>query len=849
MQTHAAPKESASHANKPFFGAQSTRSTNFFTSLPVTQAKLTMGESGDRFEREADAVADAVVQRKGLPGTGGSGAPSVQAKCAKCEHEDTVQRQADGSTSDTGAHSADSVQQGLAAQRGAGQSLDASVRQEMEQGIGADFSGVRIHTGAQAASLNDSLHARAFTHGQDVFFNSGEFEPGSSAGRHLLAHELTHVVQQSGSQGPQIQRACGAAAIGAPAGCTTNLPVFLSGYPTFRFNANCDTFAAGQEAALVAHASGLPATASFEVHGYSSAAGDPAFNRNLSCARAQEARRALTDPLPGGAGIPAARIASVFAHGGTPGSPTSARSSVVLTPPRATPLPAAVPVPGATDFAINRIGASSTSRIFFAAGSAALTADANSQISTLKAMAPGTVRVIGFVSAGEADALAQSRANAVKAKLVAAPTPVTVSSAVGIPGTMKATSDLVEARSVEIVIGGAAPTKLNCSATDPITGALINPATQSCATMDPATDTAFNTAHPIAKDAMTRAVAAVAGAPDAVATPLIDRFFGNHSAATLAKLRTNLARLQTKVNALPGITQCGGQCDTGGCDEGPIAYHTEASVVPPKMVLCVPTFRSLTANDQPRNLIHETAHGTSPLGGGPGRGTKDLAYRHERMLFHLSPADRLRNSDNYALFAMFIREARITGIATAVPGGISTPSSDSMPGISALEKPALEFALASLEKRLTSSEDWMGQLYGQVHSVRTGAFAWAASWAEDLMTEAAKRFPLTAPAVGPPSVTDQIRVAGILDRYRRMKAAVKRNLTVTKAATGVVSWPASIALIPGASLSVGPDFFRAARDDQAPLLLEGLARATSAVEPAFVPAYVTLAEWIHSKHS
>jgi len=267
------------------------------------------------------------------------------------------------------------------------------------------------------------------------------------------------------------------------------------------------------------------------------------------------------------------------------------------------------------------------------------------------------------------------------------------------------------------------------------------------------------------------------------------------------------------------------------------------------MVLCVPTFRSLSANDQPRNLIHETAHGTSPLGGAAGKGTEDVAYRHERMLFHLSTADRLRNSDSYALFAMFIREARITGIASAVPGGISTPASDSMPGISALEKPALEFALASLEKRLTSSEDWVGQLYGQVHKVRTGALTWAASWAEDLMTEAAKRFPLTSPAAGPPTITDQTRVAGILDRYRRMKAAMKRNLTVSKAATGVASWPASLALVPGSSLSVGPDFFRAVRRDQPAILLESLARATSAVEPAFVPAYVTLAEWINDHHS
>ncbi len=64
--------------------------------------------------------------------------------------------------------------------------------------MGADFSGVRVHTGGQADTLNRNLSARAFTTGQDIFFKQGEYSPGSSGGRELLAHELTHVVQQNG---------------------------------------------------------------------------------------------------------------------------------------------------------------------------------------------------------------------------------------------------------------------------------------------------------------------------------------------------------------------------------------------------------------------------------------------------------------------------------------------------------------------------------------------------------------------------------------------------------------------------------------------------------------------------
>ena len=81
--------------------------------------------------------------------------------------------------------------------RGAGRALDPVVRSRMEAGFGADFSGVRVHTGGEAAALSGALGARAFTTGRDVFFGAGQFDPGSSGGRELIAHELTHVIQQS----------------------------------------------------------------------------------------------------------------------------------------------------------------------------------------------------------------------------------------------------------------------------------------------------------------------------------------------------------------------------------------------------------------------------------------------------------------------------------------------------------------------------------------------------------------------------------------------------------------------------------------------------------------------------
>jgi hypothetical protein len=90
------------------------------------------------------------------------------------------------------------VERSIDAGRGGGQGLDHATRTQMESSFGADFGGVRVHTDAQADSLNRALSARAFTTGQDVFFRQGEYNPGSSGGRELLAHELTHVVQQNG---------------------------------------------------------------------------------------------------------------------------------------------------------------------------------------------------------------------------------------------------------------------------------------------------------------------------------------------------------------------------------------------------------------------------------------------------------------------------------------------------------------------------------------------------------------------------------------------------------------------------------------------------------------------------
>ncbi len=104
-----------------------------------------------------------------------------------------LSRKADRNTSVT-----PEVEQSIQQARGSGQALDSKVRGQMESSFGTDFSDVRVHANVEADSLNRALSSRAFTTGQNIFFRQNEYNPGSSTGRELLAHELTHVVQQTG---------------------------------------------------------------------------------------------------------------------------------------------------------------------------------------------------------------------------------------------------------------------------------------------------------------------------------------------------------------------------------------------------------------------------------------------------------------------------------------------------------------------------------------------------------------------------------------------------------------------------------------------------------------------------
>ncbi|MFS1877069.1 eCIS core domain-containing protein [Enterovibrio norvegicus] len=176
--------------------------------LPFVQTKLSLSDPGDKYEREADRVADVVMgnapaSSESASITGGPEAISrvpesemvAQRACKACEEEELMR---DASSSSPTQHISDSAAAHIQSVSG-GDPLPTSERQFFESRFGADFSQVRIHTDTRADTAARSIQAKAYTRGADIVFRKGDYDPHSFKGKKLLAHELTHVIQQGGA--------------------------------------------------------------------------------------------------------------------------------------------------------------------------------------------------------------------------------------------------------------------------------------------------------------------------------------------------------------------------------------------------------------------------------------------------------------------------------------------------------------------------------------------------------------------------------------------------------------------------------------------------------------------------
>ena len=174
----------------------------------AVQPKLTVGQADDAYEREADRAADQVM-RMPAPQSDGHGLSitpltsyQAQRECAGCEEEEEehLQRK-EGGGYEAPATAPPIVHETL---RSPGHPLDAATRGYFEPRFGHDFTRVRLHTDPKAAESAQAVNALAYTVGNDIVLGTGQYRPRTMDGNSLLAHELTHVVQQA--QAPQLAR-------------------------------------------------------------------------------------------------------------------------------------------------------------------------------------------------------------------------------------------------------------------------------------------------------------------------------------------------------------------------------------------------------------------------------------------------------------------------------------------------------------------------------------------------------------------------------------------------------------------------------------------------------------------
>jgi hypothetical protein len=179
-------------------------------SCPRCQSKsnLTVSQPNDPAEREADAVAEQVMRMSEddvstVETAQVSNGPGIQRTCAACEEDEErpLQTKAESSSATPPGNMGTAPPSVRHALNSGGDPLSPDTRAFFEPRFGRDFSDVRVHTGGAAEQSAREVRAHAYTVGCNIVFGSGRFAPETHAGRRLIAHELTHVVQQSGSEG------------------------------------------------------------------------------------------------------------------------------------------------------------------------------------------------------------------------------------------------------------------------------------------------------------------------------------------------------------------------------------------------------------------------------------------------------------------------------------------------------------------------------------------------------------------------------------------------------------------------------------------------------------------------
>lgn len=200
----AVAKTKSSQSNKASKATKPVAVSHVPAVKSIIQPKLKIGQPNDKYEQEADRVADQVMRMPEPQKTSSnqssitknSSIGSIQRKCSACSKEDElVQRK---STNITTPEVTPNISSSISSLQGGGVPMSKSERSFFEPRFGKDFSNVRIHSGGNANAAAASINAKAFTLGNNIVFNSGEYSPNTFSSKKLMSHELMHVIQQNG---------------------------------------------------------------------------------------------------------------------------------------------------------------------------------------------------------------------------------------------------------------------------------------------------------------------------------------------------------------------------------------------------------------------------------------------------------------------------------------------------------------------------------------------------------------------------------------------------------------------------------------------------------------------------
>lgn len=310
---------------------------------PWVQRSLRVGSSDDPLEREADRVAGAVVGSGSVPAVAPAARPTIQRMCNACEEEQMAGAIQPALRPGARGEVSAGVARSLTAQRGQGHALPGETRAYFESRMGQGFGDVRVHHDEETTSR---LGARAFTHGSDLYFAPGEYSPSTDGGKRLLAHELTHVVQQRGGATPDVQRQetspqtdttqTTGGSVGPPVACdiSENNPVLWFEYNSDRLRNDGTIDSAVHLASMIGrvrrHFDLASSAAQLTLMGYASEEGAAPHNLELSQRRADRVRELLVL-----AGLPGERITArgLGESRAMPGLPLNRRVEICLTPP------------------------------------------------------------------------------------------------------------------------------------------------------------------------------------------------------------------------------------------------------------------------------------------------------------------------------------------------------------------------------------------------------------------------------------------------------------------------------------------------------------------------------------